>query len=173
MRHKHVSRTWATLVDGPFADAVSTAADYAGKSIAPETVATYKGDWADFCQWARRNGVGPTTLPVHPVVVAAWLVTLAPAIGRSALRRRVAAIAWHHRSTGHRWPAGHAVIWQTLSGIGRAHRRPVWPSAALTSAADRRLSRGPGRLARPGAVSHWPRRRARIVVDNPARLLDL
>ena len=36
------------LVDGPLADAVSKAADYAAKAIAPGTVATYKADWADF-----------------------------------------------------------------------------------------------------------------------------
>ena len=139
VRGGDISPALLTLVDGPLADAVSKAADYAGKSIAPGTVATYKGDWADFCQWARRNGVDPTTLPVHPVVVAAWLATLAPAIGRSALRRRVAAIAWHHRSTGHSWQAGHAAIRQTLTGIGREHHRPVRPSAALTSTEVKRL----------------------------------
>jgi hypothetical protein len=134
VRGGDISPALLTLVDGPLADAVSKAADYAGKSIAPETVATYKGDWADFCQRARQNGVDPTTLPVHPVVVAAWVATLAPAIGRSALRRRVAAIAWHHRSTGHSWQAGHAAIRQTLTGIGRANHRPVRPAAALTRA---------------------------------------
>jgi hypothetical protein len=67
-----------TLIDGPLADAVSKAADYAGKSIAPGTVETYKGDWSDFAQWARQQGVDPTILPVHPVVVAAWLAILAP-----------------------------------------------------------------------------------------------
>jgi integrase len=133
VRGGDISPALLTLVDGPLADAVSKAADYAGKSIAPGTVATYKGDWADFCQWARQNGVDPTALPVHPVVVAAWLATLAPAIGRSALRRRVAAIAWHHRRTGHSWQAGHAAIRQTLTGIGREHHRPVRPAAALIS----------------------------------------
>ena len=57
-----------------------------------------------FCQWARQSGVDPTRLPVQLVVVAAWVATQAPPIGRSALRRRVAAIAWHHRSTWHSWP---------------------------------------------------------------------
>jgi hypothetical protein len=89
-----------TLVDGPLAEAVSKAADYAGKSIAPGTVATYKGDWSDFSGWARQNGADPTVLPVHPVVVAAWLATLAPSLGRSALRRRVAAIAWITAASG-------------------------------------------------------------------------
>jgi integrase len=67
------------------------------------------------------------------VVVAAWVATLAPAIGRSVLPRRVAAIAWHHRSTGHSWQAGHPAIRQTLTGIGREHHRPVRPAAALIS----------------------------------------
>ena len=128
-----VSPELLTLVDGPLADALSKAADYVGKSIAPGTVATYRGDWSDFAQWARGNGVDPTVLPIHPVVVAAWLAMMAPAMGASALRRRVAAIAWHHRSLGHTWQAGHAAIRQTLSGIGREHHRPVRPAAALIS----------------------------------------
>ena len=127
------------LVDGKLADAVSKAADYAGKAIAPGTVATYRGDWSGFSRWARQQGVDPTILPVHPVVVAAWLATLAPSLGRSALRRRVAAIAWHHRSLGHAWQAGHAAIRQTLTGIGREHPRPVRPAAALISADVKRL----------------------------------
>src|SRR5689334_3641245 len=89
VRGGDVSPALLTLVDGPLADAVSKAADYAGKSIAPGTVATYKADWSDFAQSARQQGVDPTALPVHPVVVAAWLATL----GRSALRRRIAAVA--------------------------------------------------------------------------------
>ena len=77
---------------------------------------------------------------MHPVVVGAGLATLAPAIGRSALRRRVAAIAWHHRSTGHSWQAGHAAIRQTLTGIGREHHRPVRPAAALILTEVKRLN---------------------------------
>jgi len=139
VRGGDISPNLLTLVDGPLADAVSKAADYAGKAIAPKTVETYRGDWADFARWARQNGVDPTILPVHPVVVAAWLATLAPTIGRSALRRRVAAIAWHHRSCGHVWEAGHAAIRQTLTGIGREHPKPVRPAAALISADVKQL----------------------------------
>ncbi|HTU54929.1 MAG TPA: hypothetical protein VMF62_13255 [Acetobacteraceae bacterium] len=108
------------LIAGPLADAVATAAYYAGKAIAPGTIATYKADWTDVSQWVRRHEVDPAALPVHPVVVAAWLATFAPAMGRSALRGRVAAIAWHHRSLGQSWPSGHAAIRQTLAGIARA-----------------------------------------------------
>jgi integrase len=139
VRGGDISPELLILIDGPLADAVSKAADYAGKSIAPGTIATYKGDWAEFSQWARRQGVDPTALPVHPVVVAAWLATLASTIGRSALRRRIAAIAWHHRSLGHTWQAGHVAIRQTLTGITREHPRPVRPAAALISTDVKRL----------------------------------
>ncbi|HEY3846803.1 MAG TPA: hypothetical protein VGL95_06790 [Acetobacteraceae bacterium] len=72
-----VSADLLRLIEGPLAAAVATAADYAAKAIAPGTIATYKGDWSDFSGWARRHEVDPTVLPVHPVVVAAWLATLA------------------------------------------------------------------------------------------------
>jgi len=134
-----VSAELLRLTEGPLAAAVATAADYAAKAIAPGTITTYKGDWADFSGWARQYGVDPTVLPVHPVVVAAWLATLAPTMGRSALRRRVAAIAWHHRSRGQVFPSGHAAIRDTLAGIRRDHPRPVRPVAALTSVEVRRL----------------------------------
>jgi integrase len=75
---------------------------------------------------------------VHPVV-AARLATLAPSLGRRAPRRWIAAVAWHYRSLGHAWQAGHAAIRQTLTGIGREHPRPVRPSAALISADVKRL----------------------------------
>jgi hypothetical protein len=42
LRGGDISPELLTLVDGPLADAVSKAADYAGKSIAPGTVATYR-----------------------------------------------------------------------------------------------------------------------------------
>lgn len=142
------------LVDGKLAEAVATAADYAGKAIAPGTVATYQGDWSEFSRWVRQQGVDPTILPVHPVVVAAWLATLAPSLGQSTLRRRVAAIAWHHRSRGHAWQAGHAAIRQTLTGIGREHPRPVRPSAAPISADVKRLTAVcPGDRAGPAGLA--------------------
>ncbi len=126
-------------MDGPLADAVATAADYAAQSIAPGTIETYKADWSDFAAWARGQGADPAVLPVHPVIVAAWLAILAPSLGRSALRRRVAAVAWHHRSLGQSWPSGHAAIRQTLAGIARSHPRPVRPAAALTSVEVKQL----------------------------------
>jgi hypothetical protein len=83
--------------------------------------------------------VDPATLPIHPVLVAAWLAGLAPPVGRSALRRRVASIAYYHRRRGHVWSAQHPAIRETLSGIARQYGRPVRPAAALTSAEIKRL----------------------------------
>lgn len=39
-----VSPDLLALLEGPLAQAVATAAEYAAKAIAPGTVATYKGD---------------------------------------------------------------------------------------------------------------------------------
>ena len=72
-RHGTIPDDVLALVDGPLA-----AADYAAKAITPQTVATYQADWSDFATWARQHGVDPTILPIHPVVIAAWLATLAP-----------------------------------------------------------------------------------------------
>ena len=148
-----ISPELLTLVDGPSAEAVSKAADYAGKSIAPGTVATYKGDWSEF-----PNGHGRTGRSDGAAGASGGGRGLAgdagATLGRSALRRRIAAIAWHHRSLGHAWQAGHAAIRQTLTGIGRAHPRPVRPAAALISADVKRLiAVCPGNLAGPAGLA--------------------
>ncbi len=52
VRGGDISADLLQLVDGPLAEAVSKAADYAGTAIAPGTVETYKADWADFGRWA-------------------------------------------------------------------------------------------------------------------------
>ena len=44
VRSGAVPESLLVLVEGPLADAVATAADYASKAIAPGTVATYKAD---------------------------------------------------------------------------------------------------------------------------------
>ena len=88
------------------------------------------------------------------MLVAAWLATLAATHGRSALGRRVAAIAWHHRRRGIPFTAAHPVIRETLSGIRRAHPRPVRPAAALTSVEIKRLiATCPNDLAGPAGLA--------------------
>ncbi len=127
------------LLEGPLRDAVAAAADYAGDAISDATRSAYLRDWAEFSTWCRASGADPHDLPVNAVLVAAWLATLATTHGRSALGRRVAAIAWHHRRRGSLFTAAHPVIRETLSGIRRAHPRPVRPAAALTSVEIKQL----------------------------------
>ena len=136
------------LLDGPLRDAVAAAADYAGDAISDATRNAYLRDWAEFAAWCRGSGADPDALPVNPVLVAAWLATLAGTHGGSALGRRVAAIAWHHRRRGAVFTAAHPVIRETLGGIRRAHPRPVRPAAALTSVEIKKLiATCPGDLA--------------------------
>lgn len=127
------------LLEGPLRDAVAAAAGYAGDAICDATRNAYLRDWAEFSTWCRTNGADPNELPVNPVLVAAWLATLAGTHGRSALGRRVAAIAYHHRRRGILFTAAHPVIRETLSGISRTHPRPVRPAAALTSTEIKKL----------------------------------
>ena len=127
------------LLDGPLGDAVAAAAQYAGDSLAPATQRAYERNWDRFADWCRAQGADPQDLPIHPVLVAAWLASLVPGITRSALNVRIAAIAYEHRRRGHAWTAGHPAIRETLRGIGRKYGKPVRPAAALTSAEIKRL----------------------------------
>ena len=137
------------VMDGPLADAVAVAADYAGDAITAATRAAYRGDWAEFAAWCRAQHADPTVLPIHPVLVAAYLAGLAGKVGRSALRRRVAAIVYHHRRRGLVWSSQHVAIRETLIGIARRHGKPVRPAAALTSVEVKRLIASCADPARP------------------------
>jgi integrase len=118
---------------GPLAAAVETAANFAGDSLAPATQRAYARDWQDFAQWCRTHGADPTALPIHAVLVAAYLASLVPRVGKSGLQARLAAIAYHHHRNGHAWVAGHPAIRATMRGILRQHGKPVRPAAALTA----------------------------------------
>ena len=63
--------------------------------------------------------------------MAAYLAALGATHGVSALRGRVAAIAYHHRRRGFAFPPTHPVLRETISGIRRRHQRRVRPAAAL------------------------------------------
>ena len=91
------------LLEGKLGEAVSAAADYAADAITPATRAAYIRDWDVFATWCREQGADPMVLPAHPVLVAAYIASLAGTIGKSALRGRLAAIAYHHRRRGLTW----------------------------------------------------------------------
>ena len=119
--------------------AIATAAAYAGSALSEATKRAYGRDWFHFADWSRQQGVDPTALPIHPVLVAAYLASLAGSLGRSALNGRLAAIAHEHRRRGLAWNAGHPAIRETLQGVGRQHGKPIRPAAALTSVEIKRL----------------------------------
>jgi integrase len=127
------------LSTGPLAQAVEAAAVYARDALSPATQAAYLRDWNDFSSWCGEHDIDVDALPVSPIVVAAYLARLAPSHGSSALRGRVAAIAYHHRRRGFSFLASHPVIRETLSGIARTHGKPVRPAAALTSVEIKQL----------------------------------
>lgn len=141
-RTHEVSQDLLAVIDGPLADSVADAAAYANDAVSEATRTAYRGDWSEFAAWCRTQRVDPTVLPIHPVLVAAYLAGLAKTIGRSALRRRVAAIVYHHRRGGLVWSSQHPAIRETLIGIARTHGKPVRPAAALTSVEIRQLIAG-------------------------------
>jgi integrase len=133
------SETLSHLSEGLLGVAVEAAAGYARDAISPATQAAYRRDWLAFASWCEARQVDAGDLPVDPVVVAGYLASLAPTHGTSALRGRVAAIAYHHRRRGFAFPSTHPVIRETLSGIARTHGKPIRPAAALTSVEVKRL----------------------------------
>lgn len=122
---------------GPLATAVRTAKAYADDALSPETRRAYRADWEHFLAWCRANDAAP--LPASAAVIAAYLGALAGTHGRSALNRRLSAIAHVHRARKQPWVHGHSEIRQTLRGIHRNHGAPSRPAAALTSDELRRL----------------------------------
>ena len=132
-RAQAVPEAMLAALDGPLGEAVATAASYAGDALSEATRRAYLRDWFHFAEWCRHQAVDPTALPVHPVLVAAYLASLVPRLGRSALNGRLAAIAYEHRRRGLAWNAGHPAIRETLQGVARRHGKPVRPAAALTS----------------------------------------
>jgi integrase len=122
------------LLDGPAGAAVAGAA---GRVLSENTCRAYAADWQAFFAWCAAGGV--PALPATPLVVAGHLASLAGRLGRSGLRRRLAAIAEQHRRTGHPWEPGHPAIRATLHDILAAHAVPSRPAAALTSTEVRQL----------------------------------
>ena len=143
-------------LQGPLGEAIASAGDYATGSLSDATRRAYTRDWWHFADWCRAQGVEPA-LPVHPVLVAAYLASLADTLGRSALNGRLAAIAHAHRQQGHPWTPGHNAIRETLRGVGRKHGKPVRPAAALTSVEIKQLlatcaDGAPGAVGASGAA---------------------
>ena len=117
------------VLAGPVGEAVAQAASYAGQALSENTKRAYASDWRAFCSWCEAGGV--VALPAAPVVIAGHLASLAKTLGRSGLRRRLAAIAHHHRQAGQLWETRHPAISATLRGILATHGS-WWASTAST-----------------------------------------
>ncbi len=77
-------------------------------------------------------------------MVAAYFARRSAKLGRSGLRVTLAAIAFHHRRSGHLWSSADPAIASVMQGILRQQRKPVRPAAALTSEELRALLAGCG-----------------------------
>ena len=128
------------LAEGAFGGALGKAIDFAQHSVAPRTAKQYEADWVAFRAWCGQHGA--PYLPAPPAVVAAYLAERSATRGRSGLRLTLAAVAHHHRRTGHPWASGDPVIASVMRGILRDQKRAVRPAAALTSAELRKLLAG-------------------------------
>ncbi|ANZ28640.1 integrase (plasmid) [Rhodococcus sp. WB1] len=129
-------------------DITATTASRIAASVAAARAAgtrrTYASAWRAFTTWCQREG--HTALPAHPVTVAAYLVACADtvteagerAFAPATLAHRLAAIAHHHRQTGHPSPTGDDLVKATMSGIRRDYattgERPRSPRAPLLTA---------------------------------------
>lgn len=105
-------------------DAPAAAGPGSTARSSPATLRAYRTDWAGFRDWCRAEKRAP--LPADPHAVAAHIEALAPTHGGAALRRRVAAIGFHHRLSEAAWDASHPAIRAALRALGRGHapRRP-------------------------------------------------
>lgn len=120
-------------MDARLGAAITAAVGIAGDALAESTRRNHARGWAHFAAWCRTQDADPDAMPVHPVLIAAYVGHLAPTLGISALNVRVAAIAHEHRRRGHTWNGRHPAIRETLQGARRKFHREVRATAALCS----------------------------------------
>ncbi|MGX7730973.1 integrase [Rhodococcus sp. 2H158] len=131
-------------VPGLAPGAAARIAESVASARAAGTRRTYASAWRAFTTWCTNEG--HTALPAHPVTVAAYLVACADTVTEAGerayapatLAHRLAAIAHHHRQTGHPSPTGDDLVRQAMSGIRRGYattgERPRSPRAPLLTA---------------------------------------
>ncbi|AUM19217.1 site-specific integrase [Rhodococcus ruber] len=125
-------------------DTAARIAESVASARAAGTRRTYASAWRAFTTWCAREG--HVAVPAHPVTVAAYLVACADTVTEAGQRayapatlaHRLAAIAHHHRQSGHPAPTGDDLVKATLSGIRRDYAttgdRPRSPRAPLLTA---------------------------------------
>jgi integrase len=96
---------------------------------APATVSAYRSDWEDFVQWCEKHSLSP--LPAIPETVALYISHLVPLRKHSTLGRRVAAIAWKHKSQEIPAPIT-PLVRSVLAGARRRNPQPPVQKAAMS-----------------------------------------
>ena len=132
-RDQSIAPALELALAGTLGEAVRTASEFAAGAVSDSTKAIYERDWQHFAAWCVDQGIDAGDLPIHPVVIAAYIGSQAASLGRSALNVRVAAIAYEHRRRGHTWTARHPAIRDTLAGVRRSRKEKARPAAALCS----------------------------------------
>ena len=122
------------------------AAGRSGLELAPATSRAYAADWRHFSEWCRSEG--HACLPAGATTLAAYLMALVPTLSRSALDRRVAAIAHAHRARSLPPPDADPAARRALRAVKRraapGPRRPPPPSGPRLA---RMAGACPGNLA--------------------------
>ena len=70
-------------MDVPLGAAITAAVGIAAGALADSTRCNYARGWAHFAAWCRTQDVDPDAMPVHPVLIAAYVGHLVPR-GRSS-----------------------------------------------------------------------------------------
>ena len=96
------------------------AQEYAEASRSDATRAAYATDWRLFSRWCSKTRL-PTTIPVNPQVVVAYLADQAATLSAPTLARRLSAIKYQHHQIGEWSPTDHPQVVATLAGIRRRH----------------------------------------------------
>ncbi|CAO3460789.1 hypothetical protein [Azospirillum argentinense] len=111
---------------------VEQAREYADASRAASTRRAYASDWSRFTAWCSERNIPP--VPADPRLVAMFLSAEAAA-GTSprTVARRMAAIGYYHKQSGHQPPQrapGAETLLEVLAGIRRTHGKPAAKKAA-------------------------------------------
>lgn len=106
--------------------------DYVAAAKADATLAAYRSDFADFSGWCSEHDLA--AMPADARTVALYLASLADVAKVSTITRRLAAIAYAHRSNGAASPTEHPAVMATMAGIRRRHGAPARQAAPISVA---------------------------------------
>ena len=125
---------------------MSLAAGRSDRTLAPATSRAYAADWRHFSEWCRSEG--HASLPASFATLVSYLTALAPTLSRSALDRRVAAIAHAHRARFLPPPDADPAARRALRAAKRhAAPRPTRPPPPSGPRLARMAGACPGNLA--------------------------